>query len=218
MRRRLGEKAAVATPGLPDHTFSPHPLPPLTFLRQQPALCPCPLEGGHRLPSGNPLPSPGGDQKEGGPQPGRGGGATLGLTEQGAGLPSSRAGGPCQLLPASTSQAPGHCARGPGLQHIPEFCPLHLGLTPLSLRARAAVPPGQQASRKVIREMRPAGPYQLRVEGPACYGVSSLVVKAVTQDHHHGKDLRHWAPSQGGCEPSSVGQPGAEVASRAPPR
>lgn len=45
-------------------------------------------------------------------------------------------------------------------------------------------------------------PYQFRGEGPACRGPRCLAVEAFPQDHHHGQDLRRWAPPWGGHKPS----------------
>lgn len=70
-------------------------------------------------------------------------------------------------------------------------------------------PPAPGASK---RPSKRSGSYQFRVQGPVRSSVHSLAVKAVSQDHHHCKDLRHGAAPQDGHKPSSVEHTGSNEA------
>lgn len=132
-------------------------------------------------------------------------GRQLGTIHQegrGGGLPSPLSRG--LHLGQLQSQALGDSP--PPLQpHLPELCSRALWTQSAKPACSAHSP-----TRTSGLQTRPPGPYRLRVEGPAGHGVGSLLVEALTQDHHHGKGLRRWAPAQGGHEPSSGGQTGGQ--------
>lgn len=150
----------------------------------------------------------GGDQEGCGSRPGRGSRAPLGTIHQGM-----RGWPPLIALQRTPPEPATSCWRGqsqalgdslsPLQPHVPELC--SRALWTWSAKPVCSV---QSPTRTSGLQMRPPGPYRLRVEGPAGHGVGSLLVEALTQDHHHGKGLRHWAPAQGGHEPSSGGQTG----------
>ena len=150
----------------------------------------------------------GGDQEAYGSRPGRGSRDPLGTIHQGV-----RGWPPLIALQRTPPEPATSCWRGqsqalgdspsPLRPYLPELCSWALWT-----RSAKPVCSVQSPTRTSGLQMRPPGPYRLRVEGPAGHGVGSLLVEALTQDHHHGKGLRHWAPAQGGHEPSSGGQTG----------
>lgn len=115
----------------------------------------------------------------------QGGRTALGIIDQGAGLPPHSPDDSGQLLPSCKCLAglwvPGPPpAPRPGLQRLRALLSgtLDSVCKACTLSPQPQLDTGPQKRHPEKRGTR--GPYQLRVEGPACYGVSALGVEAFT--------------------------------------
>lgn len=105
----------------------------------------------------------------------------LGISDQGAGLPPRSPDDSGQLLPPCECLA-GLWVPGPPPPPRPamsQSCALgHSRLSLQSLHTQSTAPAGHSEMAPEKRATR--GPHQLRVEGPACYGVGAVGVEAFT--------------------------------------